>query len=391
MNRFVFRQERFGALVYDRKTHGLSIEPRRHVRADADADAVLSAPLRVFLIITRACNLSCSYCSTRSGHGRTDRMSYDFIDGLLTGLTNMGVFEVAINGGEPLVHPDFFRVIERARALGLCTYLNTNGVMSDSQLQRLAGAGVDRIKISIDGLSAGNDEYRGTGSFARAMHSARYLSATGNHVRINAVLSRRTAPDMVELARLCEEYGCGLKIAPVVRVGRGHELTEERFTATELRTIAEELARYCGNATGQHHIEFCQALIEEQIRGGPPLDCHGKSLQQHLSCCNGYMHATIDTDGSVYGTGQQVDLEGLRPAGNAYTESLEEIWEKLTVRADATRSADPVCQGCDFESNLVDVIRNIGARFGEVWQSDMVKIPFGPAPCDCCWPRQSAI
>lgn len=395
MNPLILRQENFGGLLYDRKTHELVVLDTQAARqlttcrdtkidlAPLDADAAefpIRAPLRVFLTLTRHCNLHCKYCSTSSGRERHEQLEYEEIKNLLQQLRTMAVFELALNGGEPVEHPEFFQIIEFANAMGLVTYLNTNGVMSRTKLERLARAGISKIKVSIDGMRESNDALRGRGSFDRAIEAVRYLKKTGNQVRITAVLSRRTAGDLIHLIDLANDCDCDLKIAPLVKVGRAQNFSEPYFSLQEAHKMNAAVDEHCRRNAIKKHVEFCSSLFSHfaEPKG---LSKNWKTLQEHIGCVYKYLHLTVDVDGGVYDTGQQTDFVQQRPLGNIRTSAFGAIWSKIATNHELERRHDAICTNCDFNHYLVETIRASGKRRGEFWASDISLIPFGqPSP-----------
>src|SRR5688500_12029850 len=80
----------------------------------------------VLIELTYRCNLDCFFCYNDLGL-RGKPLSYDQYDTLLRDLASMDVLNVALSGGEPLAHPDFFRIGARARQLGFVVRVKSNG------------------------------------------------------------------------------------------------------------------------------------------------------------------------------------------------------------------------------------------------------------------------
>lgn len=108
--------------------------------------------------VTDRCNLRCLYCLPEDAqfpHGDRDLLDPESIEGLVGTLVDLGIRQVRITGGEPLVRKDILEVVRRLRALpGLDDLaLSTNG----TELSRLAGplleAGIDRVNVSVDTLN----------------------------------------------------------------------------------------------------------------------------------------------------------------------------------------------------------------------------------------------
>lgn len=84
-------------------------------------------PELVDLKITDYCPFGCAFCyqgSTREGQ----HAALDQIDEVLEMLAAWKVFEVAIGGGEPTLHPNFYEVLTKARAHGIVPNFTTKNL-----------------------------------------------------------------------------------------------------------------------------------------------------------------------------------------------------------------------------------------------------------------------
>jgi GTP 3',8-cyclase len=163
--------------------------------------------------VTDKCNFRCTYCMPAEGLqwlGRQEILSFEEISRLVGVLARLGVDEVRLTGGEPLVRRDLpvlvgmLSAVDGVRDLSL----TTNGVLLDRLAGPLVEAGLQRLNVSLDSL---------------------------NHVRF-AEITRRDALDAVL---------CGLEEAeryPELRPIKVNCVAVKGFTETEVPALAE-LAR----------------------------------------------------------------------------------------------------------------------------------------------------
>jgi GTP 3',8-cyclase len=163
--------------------------------------------------VTDKCNFRCRYCMPAEGLEwlpRDEVLSFEEITRLVGVLAAMGVDEVRLTGGEPLVRrdlPELVRMLARVPGVDDLS-LTTNGVLLDRLAQPLVDAGLRRINVSLDSL---------------------------NHVRF-AEITRRDALDRVLI---------GLEEAerhPELRPIKVNCVAIRGFTETEVPALAE-LAR----------------------------------------------------------------------------------------------------------------------------------------------------
>jgi cyclic pyranopterin phosphate synthase len=107
--------------------------------------------------VTDKCNFRCRYCMPADGLDwlpRDEVLSFEEIARLVDVLARMGVDEVRLTGGEPLVRRDLpVLVAMLARVDGVRDLsLTTNGVMLDRLARPLVEAGLRRINVSLDSL-----------------------------------------------------------------------------------------------------------------------------------------------------------------------------------------------------------------------------------------------
>ncbi|MCB1120205.1 MAG: radical SAM protein [Verrucomicrobiae bacterium] len=108
-------------------------------------------PILVHLIPMRKCNLECAYCN------EYDKVSSPVPSGEMfrrvDKLAELGSSIISISGGEPLLHPDLDRIIERIGSRGMQPEMITNGyLLNEDRIKRLNEVGLARMQISIDNV-----------------------------------------------------------------------------------------------------------------------------------------------------------------------------------------------------------------------------------------------
>jgi cyclic pyranopterin phosphate synthase len=108
--------------------------------------------------VTDKCNFRCRYCMPAEGLEwlpRDEVLSFEEIERLVRILAAMGVDEVRLTGGEPLVRRDMPRLVGLLAAIpGVRDLsLTTNGVLLDRLAGPLVQAGLRRVNVSLDTLS----------------------------------------------------------------------------------------------------------------------------------------------------------------------------------------------------------------------------------------------
>jgi GTP 3',8-cyclase len=112
----------------------------------------------VRISVTDRCNFRCQYCMPAEGLPWLDRealLTYEEIERLVRLLATMGVHDVRLTGGEPLVRKELWRLVEALSAIDDVhdLSLTTNGYLLTRHVDDLVAAGLRRINVSLDSLA----------------------------------------------------------------------------------------------------------------------------------------------------------------------------------------------------------------------------------------------
>jgi GTP 3',8-cyclase len=107
--------------------------------------------------VTDRCNFRCQYCMPAEGLPWLDRaeiLSFEEIERLVRLMVGLGVEDVRLTGGEPLVRRDFPLLVRMLAGVeGLHDLsLTTNGYLLERDAPALVDAGIGRVNVSIDSL-----------------------------------------------------------------------------------------------------------------------------------------------------------------------------------------------------------------------------------------------
>jgi len=108
--------------------------------------------------VTDRCNFRCQYCMPAEGLpwlNRDSLLTYEEIERLIRLLSSMGVHDVRLTGGEPLVRKELWRLVEKLSVIDEVRDLSltTNAYLLERQVADLVRAGLKRINVSLDSLA----------------------------------------------------------------------------------------------------------------------------------------------------------------------------------------------------------------------------------------------
>ncbi|HEY7413659.1 MAG TPA: GTP 3',8-cyclase MoaA [Ktedonobacteraceae bacterium] len=107
--------------------------------------------------VTDKCNFRCTYCMPAEGLPwlkKAEILSYEEITRISRVAVELGIEQIRLTGGEPLVRrdvPDLIRQLRQIEGLRNLS-LTTNGILLKQQAGALAEAGLTRINVSLDSL-----------------------------------------------------------------------------------------------------------------------------------------------------------------------------------------------------------------------------------------------
>jgi radical SAM protein with 4Fe4S-binding SPASM domain len=195
--------------------------------------------------ITRACNLKCVHCYNDSGTEKADdELSTGEAKAVLDDLSGFGVPSVLFSGGEPLMRPDLFELIEYAVEQRLRAVISTNGTLITTALaKKIKQTGVSYVGISLDGIGEINDKFRGVpGAYNRAVQGIRNCQDAGVRVGLRLTLTKKNIRDLESLFEFFEteniERACFYHFVPS---GRGAAMAEEDLTHTQTRDAVDTI------------------------------------------------------------------------------------------------------------------------------------------------------
>ena len=195
--------------------------------------------------VGRRCNLHCVHCySDSENRAYAGELTTEEGRALIDDLADFGIPVLLLSGGEPLMRPDLFHLIAHARERGLRVTLSTNGTLIDATVAaRLRALEVSYVGISLDGIGATNDMFRGhKGAFDKAMRGFRSCRAVGQRVGLRMTLTRRNARDLDRIFDFIEAEGIDRAcFYHLVYSGRGSSADE--LTPADARLAVDTILR----------------------------------------------------------------------------------------------------------------------------------------------------
>ena len=169
--------------------------------------------------VTDRCNIRCFYCMPDENLTflpRDELLDFEEILRFVKVVAPMGVTQLRITGGEPLVRRDLNKLVAQLSQVPLVEdlALTTNGILLVEHAQILRDAGLQRINISLDAMSEETfkkiSRRDGLDQVFQGIFAARRVGFT--KIRLNAVAIRGlTEPEIVPLGRFARQHDLELR------------------------------------------------------------------------------------------------------------------------------------------------------------------------------------
>lgn len=304
-------------------------------------------PMLVFWETTRACPLACRHCrasaTSQALPGElTTADGRDLID-QIAGFGRPYPILV-LTGGDCLLRPDLFDLVEHATGLGLPVALapSVTPSLTPQMIDRIVASGVKAVSISLDGATPATHEgVRGiAGHFEATVQAIGALAAAGLTVQVNTTVMRVNVDELADVAALVARAGAHIwEVFFLVQVGRG--VATEAIGPQEHEDICHFLydASQHGFIVRTVEAPFFRRVVTRRLAGDPaPTTDLYRELSDRLDALMGpatgqaraHTAATRDGKGIVFVAHDgEVYPAGFlpQPLGNVRTTPIAQIYQ----------------------------------------------------------------
>ena len=198
--------------------------------------------------VTDRCNFRCQYCMPAEGLPwleRDDVLHFEEIERLVALLAAMGVSDVRLTGGEPLVRRDFPRLVGMLAPLVEDLSITTNGYLLERDAEALVRAGATRFNVSIDSLQRDRFfEMTRRDALPRVLRGLEVLAAfpDAHPIKVNAVAMRGfTEDEVLPFAQFAREHPYEVRFIEFMPLDADHAWTPDSvLSGDEIRAIIEQ-------------------------------------------------------------------------------------------------------------------------------------------------------
>src|SRR5213080_1205363 len=197
--------------------------------------------------VTDRCNFRCQYCMPAEGLPwleRAEVLTFEEIERLVALFAAMGVRDLRLTGGEPLVRREFPRLASMLAPLVDDLSVTTNGFLLERDAEALVRAGIDRFNVSIDSLQRDRFfEMTRRDALPRVLRGLEHLASfpEAHPIKVNAVALRGfTEDEVLPFARFARERPYEVRFIEFMPLDADHAWSPERvLTGEEIRAAID--------------------------------------------------------------------------------------------------------------------------------------------------------
>lgn len=289
------------------------------------------SPWVVNLNLVENCQAKCITCDYwRDNHKQ--HITTERAIGLFKEFNQLGVKNVRLEGGEPLLRKDLFYLLDSCEKHWFeRVVLATNGLLLGRLAERINQSIITHVTVSLDAVGIRNDRIRGIEGYYNKVISA--LPRIEKKIKVVSTFTKELIPDMEELIQYCLEHGYTYDV----------NLPDKHmyfFSSNETRAAVEELWPSPSDISkGLEILSRYNVLPKYVLANAEEFLTNRKFKFNH--CIQGYVEINIDSKGGVR-TGCNV----FAPIGNVLDDELKNIVASQPYRVSVHKMYKLDCPLC---------------------------------------------
>ena len=264
------------------------------------------------------CNMHCPHCSNLCFAPKKRSLTPEILKKVADEADALGLAQMGISGGEPLMFPDLEDVIKAIDPQRFHLFISTNGsLLTLEKAKWIKAIGIDKVKISLDGIDEEKQYFHDKGQTTSALRALKNAKEAGLQPVAQTVISHQNchSEEVEKMAAYCQENDIQVDIMLAKAIGRweGHE--EVLVDGNDLNHIRKLHEKY-----PVMHLDTFPTYEEKQGSGGAVKKILEVTKYGDVMPCV-FMHIAL---------------------GNVFDDSLAEIMRRgLSIRK--FRESSPIC------------------------------------------------
>lgn len=305
--------------------------------------APVSMPVGLDIILTKACNLRCTFCVSYGSLKGERWMSFDLYERIARELFPTALNLFICSGGEPLLYPRIRDALRLARDYRTLVTMTSNGMLLDEEIARwlVADQSLHEFCISFDGARKETlERIRRGANFEKILGNLGYLSRLKKDARASFprlwfryVVMRSNIEELPEIFKICAERGLYKVVVKYLNVSNDIEFDESLFNHREL---AEQVFAEARSRAKEYGVQVDL----------PPLPGQDNRARR---CLTPWQFCQFDTDGSI-----RFCYHSWRQRIGFFDDGFRSIWrgqhyQRIRATVNTGDPYFPYCNYCDVQ------------------------------------------
>lgn len=199
------------------------------------------SPEAIQIELTQQCPLSCKHCYVYAAPDKLDRMSFKLVNDILEQALELGVSNIVLTGGDPMMHPDFWEILEKATSFHNVNLLTSGYLINENSAARLAKYKNLNIQISLDGMEETHNIFRNKqDAFKRTTQAFKYLQNYNKKVVLAMTVSPNNINELEECIVFAKNSGVK-KFRPGIIFNTGRAVNQEKSESLFIKKLKQIL------------------------------------------------------------------------------------------------------------------------------------------------------
>jgi radical SAM protein with 4Fe4S-binding SPASM domain len=330
----------------------------------------LPGPESVHLQLNNMCNLRCPSCYMDLHAQDAGSLPLERIFALIDEWAEMGVWQLALGGGEPLLSPTCVPIVRRARKQGLVPNVTSNGwLLTEPWIDQIAGS-IGEVRLSLNDAVSVHTR--------RLEEKAALLRKRGVRFGFNLIVTRQNLDRLERLLRwACAQKAATMNlIRPKPAPDNARWYTQNALTPGDTSRLAAQLDEL--EAIFERTVLTVDCAFSFLFYGRPAAALQARGV---AGCAMGDRFATVKWNGDVYPC-SPLHGEGFK-AGTVRCGSFREIWQESDLFTRLRRELGQVhghCGSCGHNVFCKGCRAVVQQQTGN-WLA---------ADCGCGWPEPTS-
>jgi len=282
----------------------------------------------LFFELTDSCNLSCKHCGSKCESTNITYLPYAEIIKVVDSIEKKYGTDrimVCLTGGEPMLHPDFYKIAEYVQTKGFDCGITTNGTLiTRKNAKKIIDSGIDSVMFSLDGLEANHNWLRGSQkAFAKTIDGIKNMKAVAANkcvVATTTVIHKNNISELEQIYALVSELELDIwRLVNIEPIGRAIELDELILDGNDFKYLFDFIQEKRFSCESNMDITFgCSHYVT--------IDYERMIRDTYFVCGSGLYVASILCNGDIYSC---LDIERRTELvqGNIYKDDFVDVWE----------------------------------------------------------------